>query len=90
MPVKFDTKNHPFCTSSEKLFLKDGNFDNHWVGHSVIKFVDAEFFQIRNETKERGERKMMTFLCRSYNRVLWRRHKSLKEDYRWKNHGNNI
>ena len=33
MPIKRGTKNNPFCTSSEKLFLKDVQFDNNWVVH---------------------------------------------------------
>ena len=36
------TKNNPFCTSSQKLFLKNVNTENNWVGHSVIKPVEAE------------------------------------------------
>ena len=41
MLIKRDKKN-PFCTSSDKLFLKDGKFDNNWVGYSVMKLVEAE------------------------------------------------
>ena len=39
MLIKRDKKN-PFCTSSDKLFLKDGKFDNIWFGHLVVKPVD--------------------------------------------------
>ena len=35
-------KNNSFCTSSEKLFLKYGKIDDHWVGNSVIKLVHFE------------------------------------------------
>ena len=47
MPVKRDTKNNSFCTYSEKMFLKDGKFDNYWVGKPVMKPVDADSFQKR-------------------------------------------
>ena len=33
--------------SSNKLFIKDGPQDNHWVGHSVMKPVDYVVFQNR-------------------------------------------
>ena len=36
------TKNKPSCTSSEKLFKKNENIDNFWVGHSVMKPVDSK------------------------------------------------
>ena len=42
MPAKRDRKKNPICTSTDELFLKDGKFDNHWVGHSVMKSVYAE------------------------------------------------
>ena len=45
--VKRDRKNYYFCKSSEKIFLKDVRFDNHWVEQSVVKLVDAESFQRR-------------------------------------------
>ena len=45
MPVIRETKKNSFCTSSERLFLKDGNFNNNWVGHKVIKPVHAKSFQ---------------------------------------------
>ena len=31
--------------------------DNHWVGHSVMKPVDAEFFQRRKYIKDGGDMK---------------------------------
>ena len=40
MPIRHDTKKHPFCMSFNKLFVKDGLQDNHWFGHSVMKPVD--------------------------------------------------
>ena len=55
MPVKFDTKNNPFCTSSEKLCLKGEIFNNHWFGHSVMTPVNAGLFQIIKYMKEGGE-----------------------------------
>ena len=33
------------------FFANDRNFDNHWVGHSVMKPVDAESFQRRKGIK---------------------------------------
>ena len=51
MTVKHDTKKNPFCTSSEKLSLKYEKFDNNWVGHSVMKPVDAESSQRRKYIK---------------------------------------
>ena len=54
MRVKRDTKN-PFCTSLDGLFLKDGKFDNNWVGKFVIKPVDTEQFQRIKYTKEGGK-----------------------------------
>ena len=45
--VKLDNKKIPICKSSEKIFLKDVTFDNHWVEQSAVKLVDAESFQIR-------------------------------------------
>ena len=50
-----------FFTSSEKKFLKDINFENHYVGHSVIKPVDAESFHKRKDIKERFEEKNECF-----------------------------
>ena len=55
MPVKLDTKKNPFCTSTEKSSLKDGNFDNNWVGNSVMKTVDDELFQRTKDIQEKGE-----------------------------------
>ena len=57
MPVIRKTKKNSFCTSSEKLFLKDGNFDNNWVGQKVIKPVHTKSFQRIICTKEGGEEK---------------------------------
>ena len=61
MPVKCDTKKKFFCTSSEKLFLKDGKFDNIWFGHLVVKPVDFQSFQRIKYIKERGEEKNDVF-----------------------------
>ena len=47
-------KKNPFCTYSEEYFLKDGKNYNHWVGHSVTKPVDIEYFQIKKYIKEGG------------------------------------
>ena len=58
-------KNNPFYTSSEKCFLKDVNRDNHWVGHSVMKPVDDEFFQRRRDIKEGvDDKKGLTLIWR--------------------------
>ena len=54
-------KNNPFCTSPEKILLKDRKFDNHWVGHSVMKSVDAELFQIIKYIKEADDEKYYNF-----------------------------
>ena len=35
--------------------------DNHWVGHSVMKPVDAEFFQRRKYIKDGGDMKNDNF-----------------------------
>ena len=58
IPVKRDTKNNPFCKSSEKLSLKGWNFDNGWVGHSVMKPVDVELFykKKRHQRRRWGEK----------------------------------
>ena len=62
MPVKHDTKKNTFCTSSEEFYLKDGQFDNNWLGQSVMKSVDSELFQRRKDIKEQGEDKMTTLI----------------------------
>ena len=54
-------KNNLFCTSSEKLFLKDVKINNHWVGPSVVKPVDVESFQINKDIKEGGKEKNYDF-----------------------------
>ena len=38
--------------SSNKLFVKYGLQDNHWVGHSVMKPVDDVTSQKRNSSRE--------------------------------------
>ena len=45
MPLKRNTNKTPFCVPSNKLFLKDGLHDNHWVGHPVMKSIDAVVIQ---------------------------------------------
>ena len=52
MPLKRDTKKTPFCMYSNKLFLKDGIQDNHWVGHLVMRLVNDVAFQKRNALRE--------------------------------------
>ena len=52
MPLKRDIKKTPLCMSSNKLFLKDGLQDNNWVGHSMMKPVDAVEFQKINSLRE--------------------------------------
>ena len=44
MPLKSDTKKNPFCMSYTRFFLKYGLHNNHWVGHSLMKPVDAVVF----------------------------------------------
>ena len=57
IPVKSDTKSNPSYKYSDKLFLKDREFDNRWVGQSLMKPVDTELFQRRKDIKEVGEEK---------------------------------
>ena len=45
-------KENPFCMSSNKLFVKYGLQDNHWVGHSVIKPDDSVWFQKIKSVRE--------------------------------------
>ena len=45
MPHKPDNKKNLFLMSFTKLLLKYGLRDNHWVGQSVMKPVDAVVFQ---------------------------------------------
>ena len=41
-------KEKPLCTSSYKFYIKDKSPKNHWVGHSLVKAIDADkFFNIR-------------------------------------------
>ena len=68
MPVKRDTKKNPFCTTSEKLFLKDQRFDNHWVRHSLMKTVESDSLQGRKDTKEGGDKKT-TLICEFYKYI---------------------
>ena len=51
MPIKCDKNKNPFCTSSKEK-LNNRNIDNHWVGHSMMKPVDAELFQKINDIQE--------------------------------------
>ena len=60
IPIKCD-KNNSSCTSSEKFILKDGKNDNNWVGHSVVKFVDADSFLRWKDIKEGGGKKNYGF-----------------------------
>ena len=41
MPTKRNTKLKTLCKSSDKLFLKFGLQDNHWVRQLVMKPVDS-------------------------------------------------
>ena len=41
IPLIHNKNKTPFCISSNKLFLKYGIQDNHWVGQLVMKPVDA-------------------------------------------------
>ena len=60
MSVKCNTKTNPFCTSSD-IFLKDVNFDGHWVVYSVMKIVDGELFQRSISTKEMGKQETLLY-----------------------------
>ena len=51
VPLKRDTKKTQFCMSTKKFFLRDGIHNNHRVGHSVMKLVDAVVFKKRNALK---------------------------------------
>ena len=67
MPVKRDKKNS-FFTSSE------GGFYNNWVGHSVMKLVDAELFQRIKDVKGVNKERKKTSVCKLYKKVLYIRH----------------
>ena len=51
-PLKRYTKKTPFCMSYSKFFLTYGLQDNHWVGHALMKPVDATSFQKRQALRE--------------------------------------
>ena len=40
VPMKCDNKKTQFCISSNKLCLRDGLKDDHWVGHSFLEPLD--------------------------------------------------
>ena len=75
MPIKYDIKNNTFFTSSEKYFLKGGNTDNNWVGHSLMKPVGSRSFQKIKTSDNDVTRKMKKLISGI---------KFQKEDSRWK------
>ena len=47
-PRSQNLKKKPFCTSSHKFYIKYKSTINHWIGHSIIKPIDAnELFNRR-------------------------------------------
>ena len=52
LPLERDNKKTPSCISYIKFFLKYGPQDNHWVGHLVMKPVDAAEIQKIREMRE--------------------------------------
>ena len=52
MPLLCDNKKTPFLMSSNKLFLKYGLKDSHWVGQSLMKSVYFVVFQKRKATRK--------------------------------------
>ena len=75
-------KNNPFYTSQETLFLKDGKMDIHWVGHSLMKPVEAKLVQRRIDIKEVGEEKWWLWYGDSRRRCYREGIKCQKEDSR--------
>ena len=69
VPLKKDTKKTPFCMSDNKLFFNYGIQDNNWVGHSVIKPVDAVIFQKRKALRKGGNEKETTLKWRFLMKV---------------------
>ena len=45
MPLKRDNKKTLLGISYNKFFFEDGLHNNHWVGHLLMKPVDAVLFQ---------------------------------------------
>ena len=64
MPIKRDKK-YPLLYIFINVLLKGARMDNNWAWQSVIKPVDAKWFQRIKYIKEGGEKKkMMTSICR--------------------------
>ena len=59
----------PFCMSYNNIFLKDGLQDNHWLGHLVIKSIDAVEFRKEEQQEKSTTTKANTLKWRLLGKV---------------------